>query len=97
MRIGLWNWSFVIARPIASATRLRAHGSSLPDNGRWAAFEVKLGMVEEGAATLRRWFAKRVDTSRCSRPEALAVITGMGYGYTRDDGVAVIPIGALGP
>jgi hypothetical protein len=54
-------------------------------------------MVEEGAATLRRWFAKRVDTSRCSRPEALAVITGMGYGYTRDDGVAVIPIGALGP
>ena len=67
-------------------------------DGRWAAFEVKLGpgMVEEGAATLRR-FAERVDTSKCGRPGALAVITGTGYGYTRDDGIAVIPIGTLGP
>jgi hypothetical protein len=27
---------------------------------------------------------------------ALAVIVGSGYGYVRPDGVAVIPIGALG-
>ena len=67
-------------------------------DGRWAAFEVKLGpgLVEEGVTTLQK-FADRVDTSRCGRPAALAVIVGSGYGYLRDDGVAVIPIGALGP
>ena len=67
-------------------------------DGRWAAFEVKLGVggIDQGAATLRR-FADRVDTQRSGPPLALGVIVGMGYGYTRPDGVAVIPIGALGP
>lgn len=67
-------------------------------DGRWAAFEVKLGpgQVDAGAATLRR-FADRVDTSRIGQPAALGVIVGFGYGYVRDDGVAVIPIGALSP
>lgn len=67
-------------------------------DGRWAAFEVKLGvgMVDQGAATLRR-FADRVDTSRCGEPTALGVIVGTGYGYQRDDGIAVIPFGALCP
>jgi len=67
-------------------------------DGRWAAFEVKLGTgyVEEGASNLLK-FAERVDTSRCGTPAVLAVIVGAGYGYVRDDGVAVIPIGALGP
>ena len=67
-------------------------------DGRWAAFEVKLGegLIEEGARALTR-FAERVDTDRCGPPSALAVISGTGYGYVRDDGIAVIPIGALGP
>ncbi len=67
-------------------------------DGRWAAFEVKLGpgQVEEGAANLKR-FARQVDTNASGGPGALAVVTGFGYGYVRDDGVAVIPIGALGP
>lgn len=67
-------------------------------DGRWAAFEVKLGpgLVEEGVASLRR-FAERVDTSRCGEPGVLAVIVGTGYGYVGDDGIAVIPIGSLGP
>jgi len=30
-------------------------------------------------------------------PLALGVITATGYGYMREDGIAVIPIGALGP
>ncbi len=30
-------------------------------------------------------------------PVALGVIVSTGYGYTRDDGVSVTPIGALGP
>ncbi|MBI3300314.1 MAG: ATP-binding protein [Elusimicrobia bacterium] len=67
-------------------------------DGRWAAFEVKLGEgeAEEGAANLRN-FAERVDTKKCGAPSALGVIVGMGYGYRRPDGIAVIPIGALGP
>lgn len=67
-------------------------------DGRWGAFEVKLGQghVDEAAASLIK-FADRVDTSKCGAPVVLAVIVGTGYGYVRPDGVAVIPIGALGP
>jgi hypothetical protein len=66
--------------------------------GRWAAFEVKLGpgQVDDGAATLLK-FAHRVDTGKVGQPAVLGVIVGFGYGYVRDDGVAVIPIGALCP
>lgn len=67
-------------------------------DGRWMAFEVKLGQaqVDEAAAALRR-FAERIDTARCGPPALLGVIVATGYGYRREDGVAVIPIGALGP
>jgi len=67
-------------------------------DGRWAAFEVKLGQgqTDQAAAALLN-FAQRVDTTKCGAPAALAVIVGTGYGYLRPDGVAVIPIGALGP
>ena len=65
--------------------------------GRWAAFEVKLGAgrVDEAARALLK-FADRVDTERSGEPAALGVIVGGGYGYTRPDGVGVIPVGALG-
>lgn len=67
-------------------------------DGRWAAFEVKLGdgLAEEGAANLLR-FAQRIDTRKCGAPSVLGVIVGAGYGYVRPDGVAVIPVGAFGP
>ncbi|MFM7291528.1 MAG: ATP-binding protein [Planctomycetia bacterium] len=67
-------------------------------DGRWAAFEVKLGQsaIDEASETLRR-FADRVDTKQCGEPATLAVITGNGFAYVRPDGVAVIPIGSLGP
>lgn len=66
--------------------------------GSWAAFEVKLGpkLVDEAAEQLLA-FANRVDTKICGQPAALGVIVGSGYGYVRPDGVAVIPIGTLGP
>lgn len=66
--------------------------------GPWAAFEVKLGtgQVEPAAANLLK-FAKRIDTEKCGEPAALGVIVGTGYGYVRDDGVMVIPIGAMRP
>ena len=67
-------------------------------DGRWGAFEIKLGAgsVDEGASSLLR-FARKVDTSKSGKPSVLAVIVGNGYGYVRPDGVAVAPIGALGP
>lgn len=66
--------------------------------GAWGAFEVKLGVghIDEAAATLTA-FAKKVDTSRVGSPAVLGVITATGFGYTRPDGIVVIPIGALGP
>jgi hypothetical protein len=67
--------------------------------GSWGAFEVKLGgqkRIEEAAATLAK-FKERIDTSKSGDPAVLAVIVGTGYGYVREDGVQVIPVGALGP
>ena len=67
-------------------------------DGRWAAFEVKLGggLVDQGAESLKR-FAKQIDTTMSGEPAVLGVITGTGYGYVRDDGIQVIPVGSLGP
>jgi hypothetical protein len=65
----------------------------LPD-GRWAAFEIKLGSspeVVDGAAVALRRLAEKI----AEPPVALAVITGTGYGLTRRDGVLQIPVGAL--
>jgi len=65
----------------------------------WGAFEIKLGgerRIEEGAATLTR-FTERIDMSKSGDPAVLAIIVGTGYGYTREDGIHVIPVGCLGP
>ena len=66
--------------------------------GRWAAFEIKLGLsrIDDAAKSLLK-FADRVDTSRCGEPATLGVIVERGYGYVRPDGVSVIPLAALGP
>jgi len=65
-------------------------------DGRWAAFEVKIGpgSVDQAATSLLR-VAERIDLDRHGAPVALAVITGWGFGYRRPDGVSVLPIGAL--
>ena len=67
-------------------------------SGTWGAFEVKLNptRVDAAAASLLR-LVKKIDTDRVGQPAVLGVITATGYGYTRADGVVVIPIGALGP
>lgn len=67
-------------------------------DGRWGAIEIKLGegQVEQAAASLLR-FGGQVDTTRTGTPAFLAVICGKGYGYRREDGVVVVPVGALGP
>ena len=71
-------------------------------DGRWAAFEVKLGenQVENAAASLTR-LARKIALNPASRnpaPEFLAVIVGAGE-YARFDrnlGVYVLPITCLG-
>ena len=66
-------------------------------DGRWGAIEIKLGpgQVEAAAAGLRR-FRQQIDTRRSGEPSFLAVVCGSGYGYRRADGIAVVPVGALG-
>ncbi len=66
-----------------------------PD-GRWGAFEVKMGMgaVEEAATNLRA-LSEKIDTSKTPAPSALCVITGNGFAHRRSDGVCVIPLASL--
>lgn len=67
--------------------------------GSWGAFEIKLGgerRIDEAAESLLA-FKGRIDSSKMGEPAVLAVIVGMGYGYVREDGVQVLPIGSLGP
>ena len=52
--------------------------------------------LESAGASLLK-FRDRVDPKRSGTPRTLGVIVSSGYGYLREDGVAVIPIAALGP
>ena len=67
-------------------------------DGRWAAFEVKLGRGQiDTAVAASQKFAERIDTANSGSPGTLGVIVATGDGYRRNDGIAVIPIGALAP
>lgn len=65
-------------------------------NGKWGAFEVKLGAyaIDSAAENLKKLRGK-IDTSREHPPSFLAVITGTEYAYQRKDGVYVIPLACL--
>ena len=67
-------------------------------DGRWGAFEVKLGagLVDKGAEALLR-FREAIDTRKSVEPAVLGVIAGTGFGYVQPEGIAVIPVGALAP
>jgi len=67
-------------------------------DNRWAAFEVKLGQgqADEAARSLLK-FRDRVDTGKSGEPRMLGVIVATGYSYMREDGIAVISVGTLGP
>jgi predicted AAA+ superfamily ATPase len=68
-------------------------------DGRWAAFEVKLGgarAVDSAAASLAALAAKVSDASR-AQLSALVVLTAGATSYTRPDGVHVVSLGHLGP
>lgn len=68
------------------------------DDGRWGAFEVKLGTgdIDAWAGRLLE-FAATVDTAKVGAPAVLGIVTATGFGYTRPDGVVVVPVSALGP
>ena len=74
-------------------------------SGRYALIEIKLGSseIEEGAKHLleiRQLIRKYNETEKqcpLAEPDLLMVITGGEFGYTRDDGVHVVPISALKP
>jgi predicted AAA+ superfamily ATPase len=87
-----------VVRHYQDSTGLEADAIVETRDGRWGAFEVKLGSaaIDDAAASLLR-LAARVDQDRHGPPAVLGVITGWGYGYRRPDGVDVIPIGALAP
>jgi uncharacterized protein len=66
-----------------------------PD-GRWAAFEIKLGFgAQDAAASNLLKLARKVDQKRIGAPGALTVITANGFTFRRKDGVNVVPIGTL--
>ncbi|GAB2503383.1 hypothetical protein CATRI_00490 [Corynebacterium atrinae] len=68
-------------------------------DGRWAAFEVKMGTedsIELAARSLHR-FAETVDTAKVGSPVVLAVIVPTGIAYRRPDNILVIPLTAFGP
>ena len=74
-------------------------------DGRYALIEIKLGesQVEEGAAHLTEIEQLVVAHNKTEKqaplriPDLKLVITATEYGYRRDDGVLVIPIGCLAP
>lgn len=68
-------------------------------DGRWSAFEVKLGgaaNIESAAGSLTKLAAKVADP-RASRLASLNVVTAGTTSYTRADGVNVVAVGHLGP
>jgi hypothetical protein len=73
------------------------------DDGRYALIEFKLGSsdIELGAKHLleikslvRRYNDKKTQI-KLREPDLLLVITGGLYGYTRPDGVQVLPLACL--
>ncbi len=72
-------------------------------DGRYALIEFKLGSfeIEEGAKHLLEIEKLIIDHNKNENqtplrlPDLKIVITGTKYGYKRDDGVLVVPIGCL--
>lgn len=82
---------------------LEADGVLHLDDGRFALIEFKLGesQVEEGSKhlceieRLIEEYNKKEKQCPLRKPDLKLVITATEYGYKRDDGVFVIPIGCL--
>jgi len=65
-------------------------------NGSYALIEVKLGGgdIEYAAKNLLQ-LKNKIDTDRMKEPSFLMILTGTEFGYRRDDGIYVVPLGCL--
>ena len=65
-------------------------------DGRWGAIEVKMGTkeIEIAAENLKR-LRNKINVEKMKEPAFLMILTATEFGYRRDDGVYVIPIGCL--
>ncbi len=67
------------------------------DDGKWAAFEIKLcdsERIEEGASHLLQ-LSSLINEQKMRKPEFLMVITTTKFAYQREDGVWVVPLACL--
>jgi predicted AAA+ superfamily ATPase len=65
-------------------------------DGRWAAFEIKMGVKEiETAAENLKKLHEKINTDKMKEPAFLGVLTATDLGYRRHDGVYVLPVGCL--
>ena len=69
-------------------------------NGSYGLVEIKLGgdkLIDEGAASLKK-LSSKIDTDKMKKPSFLMVLTAISnVAYKRNDGVIVVPVGALKP
>jgi len=65
-------------------------------DGQWAAVEIKMGAsaIEDAAKNLRK-LVDKVDLAKMNPPTFLMILTATEYGYTRHDGIHVVPIACL--
>ena len=65
-------------------------------DGSYALIEAKLGgsEIEDDACNLIA-LSNKIDTDRMKPPSFLMILTATGYGYQREDGVYIAPIGCL--
>ncbi|WP_031489153.1 ATP-binding protein [Ureaplasma canigenitalium] len=68
---------------------------TFPD-GRYGLIEIKLGRdyIEDAIKNLKL-VENKLNIEVMGKPSFKAVITGTGFGYQRDDGIYIIPIGTL--
>ena len=65
-------------------------------DGRWGAVEVKMGTKEiELAAKNLKTLRDKINQDKMKEPSFLMILTATEFGYKRDDGVFVVPIGCL--
>ena len=69
------------------------------EDGRWGAFEIKLGAdaIDNAAKSLVK-IRDELKAEGARIPDVLVVICGLSsFAYRREDGVYVVPITVLGP
>ena len=65
-------------------------------NGSYALIEIKLGGSEiDQAAQNLLSLKNKIDITRMKAPSFLMVLSGTEFGYKREDGVYVVPLGCL--